>query len=93
MTPTEIIGLSGSAEAGQSFDFRIAGDLTIRDITQPVEFDVSVQVESPDRLVGQARAVVNRADYNLVIPSVPGVANVGEEVTLEIDFLLTPAGS
>jgi polyisoprenoid-binding protein YceI len=88
--PTEISGLSGSAAPGQTFTFRILGDLTIRDITQPVEFEASVSVESPERLSGTASTVIPRSDFNLIVPSVPFVANVGENVTLAIDFVLLP---
>lgn len=86
-TPTAITGLSGAAQPGQPFTFQIAGDLTIRDVTQPVVFNVTAQGESLMRITGTATAVVRRSDYNLTIPSVPNVANVGEEVTLEIDFV------
>lgn len=88
--PTQISGLSGSAAPGQSFTFQVTGDLTIKNITQPMTFDVTVTVESPERLVGSAKATLNRADFELVVPSVPFVANVGETITLEIDFVLTP---
>lgn len=88
--PAQISGLSGSAAPGQSFTFQVTGDLTIKDITKPMTFDVTVTVESPERLVGSATATLNRADFELVVPSVPFVANVGETITLEIDFVLTP---
>jgi polyisoprenoid-binding protein YceI len=90
-TPTELSGLSGSATAGQTFTFRILGDLTIRDITQTVEFEATVSVESPERLTGTASTVIAKSDFNLIVPNVPFVANVGENVTLEINFVLTPA--
>ena len=86
-TPKEITGLEGSASPGQIFEFQITGDLTIRDITKPVVFDVTVQVISENQLVGSASATIQRGDYELVIPSVPSVANVGEDVTLEILFV------
>lgn len=35
-TPTEIIGLSGSGELGQTVTFQVAGDMTIRNVTRPV---------------------------------------------------------
>lgn len=88
--PTQISGLSGSAAPGQSFTFQVTGDLTIKNITKPMTFDVTVTVESPERLVGSAKATLNRADFELVVPSVPFVANVGETMSLEIDFVLTP---
>lgn len=89
-TPKEIQGLSGSGATGQPFTFKIAGDLTIRDVTRPAVFDATVQAESAERLTGSATAVVNRSDFNLTIPNVPFVANVGEQVTLAIDFVAAP---
>lgn len=86
-TPTEIIGLDGSAAIGQTVQFQIAGDLTIRDVTKSVVFAVTAQANSADQFTGTATATILRSDFNLAIPSVPSVANVGEEVTLEIDFL------
>lgn len=89
-TPTQVSGLSGSAAAGQSFTFQVTGDLTIKDVTKPVTFDVTVMVESPERLVGSAQTTIALADFGVVVPSVPFVANVGETMALEIDFVLAP---
>ena len=89
--PTQISALSGSAAPGESFTFQVTGDLTIKDVTKPVTFDVTVMVESPERLVGSAKTSIALADFNLRVPSVPFVANVGETMTLETDFLLTPS--
>ena len=86
-TPREIMGLEGSASPGQTFEFQISGDLTIRDITKPLVFDVTVQVISENQLVGSATATIQRSDYELVIPRVPSVANVGEDIILEILFV------
>jgi polyisoprenoid-binding protein YceI len=88
--PTQISELSGSAAIGQSFTFKVTGDLTIKDVTKPVTFDVNLTVEALDRLSGSAKSSVNLADFNLVVPSVPFVANVGETMALETDFVLTP---
>ncbi len=89
-TPTGISGLSGSVDPGQTYNFQIIGDLTIRDTTQPVVFDATVSVESMERLRGLASTTILRSDYGLSIPSVPFVANVGENVGLEIEFVLVP---
>lgn len=86
-TPTEVRGLSGNAAPGDTMTFQLAGDLTIRDVTQPVVFDVTVNAESATRLKGSASATILRADFGLIIPSVPSVANVGETVKLELDFV------
>jgi polyisoprenoid-binding protein YceI len=89
--PTAINGLSGAGAVGEDYSFEIAGDLTIRDVTKPVVFTASVSAPSEDRVVGSATTVIKRSDYNLQIPSVPFVANVGEDVTIEIDFVAAPA--
>jgi polyisoprenoid-binding protein YceI len=86
-TPTAITGLPDTVEIGQPVTFQITGDLKVRDIVKPVTFDATVTVASEDRLEGTAKTTVQRGDFNLVIPSVPGVANVSEAVQLEIDFV------
>ncbi len=88
---TELAGLPETVAIGDSFDFELIGDLTIRDITRPVTFAVNVTVESSTRLTGAARATINRADFDLTIPSVPQVASVDEQVQLELDFVAEAA--
>jgi polyisoprenoid-binding protein YceI len=86
-TPTEISGLPDSAAVGDRLNFQISGDLQVRDITQPVTFDLTVEVESPTRISGTAQATIQRADFDLQIPSVPQVASVSERVLLELYFV------
>lgn len=85
-TPTGIEGLPDSAAVGDTVSFSLVGDLTIRDITMPATFAVEATVVSDSQITGSATAIVNRAEYDLQIPSVPNVANVEEEVELYIDF-------
>ena len=84
--PTSIEGMPDSVTMGEPFTFTMIGDLTVRDITQPVTFEVTVTPVSEDEITGLATTQVMRADFNLVIPSVPSVADVSEEVDLEIEF-------
>jgi polyisoprenoid-binding protein YceI len=91
-TPTSITGLSGAAQPGQSFTFQMMGDLTLRDVTRSVTLNVTAQGVSATQITGTATATVNRGDFNLTIPSVRNVANVGEEVTLQIDFVANAQG-
>lgn len=85
-TPTAVTGLPASAATGDEINFTIAGDLTIRNMTKPVVFNVTAAAVSDSQISGTASAVVLRADFELNIPSVPNVANVEEEVELFIDF-------
>jgi polyisoprenoid-binding protein YceI len=88
--PTSIEGLSGSAGTGEVSEFAVTGDLTVKDTTAPVTFAVSA-VLTDGGLEGSAEATVSRETYGLEIPSVPSVADVGDEVLIRIDFVAPPA--
>ncbi|MCA0458310.1 MAG: YceI family protein [Chloroflexi bacterium] len=88
-TPTSITGLPDTVVVGSTINFQVVGDLKIRDITQTVTFDVSVTA-GEDKLEGTATTGVTRAQYNLQIPNAPGVANVSDDVTLDIKFVASP---
>jgi polyisoprenoid-binding protein YceI len=86
-TPTSLEGMPDAVTMGTPFTFKLAGNLQVRDIVKPVTFDVTVTPVSDIRLEGTATATVQRSDFNLEIPTVPGVADVSQEVKLEIDFV------
>jgi polyisoprenoid-binding protein YceI len=90
--PSAITSLSGAGEVGKSYTFQVSGDLTVRDVTQPVTFEITLQAETDSRVSGTASAIIKRSDFNISIPSVPFVADVGEEITLELNFVLAPGG-
>ncbi|MEQ8671822.1 MAG: YceI family protein [Aggregatilineales bacterium] len=87
--PTDLIGLPESVAVGDTITFQIVGDLTIRDITNNVIFDATVTVDSETLISGLASTTVFYPDYNLVIPSVPQVSDVADDVVLEIEFVAT----
>lgn len=88
--PTEIFGLPEELVFGENVSLEITGDLTIRDITDEVTFQATVTPVSESRLEGLASTTINRGDFELTIPSVPFVADVDEEILLEIEFVATP---
>jgi polyisoprenoid-binding protein YceI len=85
--PTALTGLPSSAAIGETVSFQMTGDLTVAGVTQSVAFDVTATLESESRLTGQAETVIQRSAFNLTIPNVPSVANVGEDVTLKLVFV------
>jgi len=86
-TPREIVGLPDSVSFGETYNFQIVGDLTIKDVTQEVTFDASLTVESETRLNGSASTMIRYADFDITIPQAPSVTGVADDVTLEIDFV------
>jgi polyisoprenoid-binding protein YceI len=89
-TPTAITGLPAAIIPGETVTFLITGDLTIRAITVQQTFQITATVGADGRLSGYGVATVLRSDYDLIIPSVPSVADVSDEVILEIEFVALP---
>lgn len=87
--PTAIEGLPDAVNAGDALTFKVTGNLTVRNVTKPVTFDVTTTAVSEDEISGTAKANVTRTDFELTIPSVPNVANVTDEVTLALNFVAT----
>jgi polyisoprenoid-binding protein YceI len=90
-TPISVEGLPEAAVVGEPLRFTVTGDLTIRDVSRPVIFSVTVNPESDSRLTGLASATILRSDFGLTIPSVPSVADVSQEVRLELEFVAVGA--
>jgi len=86
-TPTELVGLPDGATVGESYTFQIKGDLTVRDVTRNVIFDVMVTPTSETQIKGMASTTILYADYGIVIPKVRAVASVDDDVKLEIEFV------
>jgi len=84
--PTIVEGLPESVTLGQPFQFTVAGNLTIRDVTRPESFPMTVTASSENELVGSGAITILLENYELSIPSVPSVAWVADEVKLEIEF-------
>ena len=90
-TPTAVHGLPAEIVIGEAVEFQIEGDLTITAYTQPVLFEVTAVPISESRLEGSATTIIERSDFDLVVPSATAVAAVGEAVILELDFVATAA--
>jgi polyisoprenoid-binding protein YceI len=80
--------------------YTVRGELTIRGITQPVRLDVDVFGRAPDvlgnpRLGLKATAKVQRAVWDMTwnAPVPGGGVALAEEVDLELDVSLVPAGT
>ncbi len=86
---TSIAGLEGSADVGDTVTFTLTGDLTIKGVTNPAEFEVTATLSDESTITGMASATVLRSNYDIGIPSVASVADVTDEVLLELNFTAT----
>lgn len=86
---TDIQGLPESYQEGQRVDFQVTGDTTIREVTLPVTFDVSLVGEG-DMLTGEANAVILMSEFGFGPISIGGILNTEDEVNLRLKFVARP---
>ncbi len=85
-TPTAISGLPTSYTDGEEVTLQITGDLTVRETTQPVTFDVSGQIEG-DTMRGTATTDLKMSDFGFDPPDIAGVLRSEDDVVLIFDFV------
>jgi polyisoprenoid-binding protein YceI len=85
--PTALNGLPESIEMGATYHFEIVGNLRIVGQTHEATFAATITLDSESQISGTATTTVLRSDYGIAIPSVPSVANVEDEVELNLRFV------
>ncbi len=93
--PTSIDGVPDSLSVGDTVNIEVTGDLTVRDVTKAVVFDMSIEISSREQIRGTASTTITWDNFDITIPYVGGdsiVASVGDEVRLELDFLARTNG-
>jgi len=86
--PTEFQSMTTDpVGVGDTIEFDVVGDLTIKGTTNQVTFNASVTVESEERVSGFASTTILYADYGINIEAPPNVSGIEDEVILEIDFV------
>ena len=84
--PTSVDGLpSPLSEASGTVEFTISGDLTVKDQTRPVTWDVTA--EFGDIITGIAAVDITFEQFGMDKPSVAVVLSVEDTIRLEIAFV------
>ena len=90
--------VSKKVERLDEIHYRVTGDMTLKGVTKQIVFAVEgspTPITDPwgnQRLGGVATTTINRTDFGLSYNAVleAGGVTIGEEVTITIDFELTP---
>ena len=88
--PAEAKGLKFPLPASGEVTFQLVGDLTVRDQTRPVTWDVKATVGG-GMIMGQANTKFTFADFAMTKPKVASVLSVDDDIKLELDFHMMPA--
>lgn len=87
--PTAITGLPASYKDGDELKFKMTGDMTVREATAPVTFDVTAKLAG-GKLTGTATADVKMTDFKFNPPDIAGVLKADNEVKLKLEFVAMP---
>ncbi len=86
---TQIEGLPESYVEGQDYPLKVTGDLTVREVTKPVTFDMVVRL-SGDTLSGTGTTQILMSDFEVGPITIAGVLNTRDEVIIKLDFVARP---
>jgi polyisoprenoid-binding protein YceI len=82
---TEIRNPPADYQEGSEATFQLAGDMTIREITQPVVFDVTAILEG-NTIRGVAEAPMTLTSFDIEPPSFIGTLTVKDDFVVRIEF-------
>lgn len=86
---TQVEGLPETYREGEEVSLQIMGDLTVREVTNPVTFDTVVKLEG-NTLSGNATTTILMSDYGFGPISIAGILNTEDEVKVTLDFVARP---
>lgn len=84
--PTSISGLPTEYSPGEEINLQISGDLTVKEVTQPVTFEVTVRY-SEGSITGTATTTILMSDFGVGPISILGILETEDEVKLTFDFV------
>lgn len=88
--PTQAVGFPLPLPQSGKVAFKLTGNLTIKDVTKPVTFDVTGTIQN-NSFTGVATTSFKFEDFNLPQPQVPVVLSVVDNINLELDITMQRA--
>ena len=83
---TDALNLPESYAEGAQVTFTLVGDMTVRDITKPVEWTVVGTLQG-NTVTGEAKTVIKMSDFGFAAPDIGGVLKAEDEVALTVTFV------
>jgi polyisoprenoid-binding protein YceI len=82
---TSLSNTPATYAGGEEVNFQAVGDITIREITRPVTFDVVARLEG-DTITGLASTQLRMTDFGFEPPSFANLFTVEDQFVAEVDF-------
>jgi polyisoprenoid-binding protein YceI len=87
--PTRIEGLPDAYTDGQEIPLKISGDLTIREVTRPVDFEATIKLDG-STLSGVATTTILMSDFKFGPISILGMLNTEDQAKVTLTFVAHP---
>lgn len=84
-TATSATGLPETIQEGQEVSFQLNGDLTVRDVTKNVTWDVTAVITG-NTLEGTATLELNMTDFDIAPPDFANTLTVSDPFTIEVQL-------
>lgn len=85
---TDALNLPESYAEGEQVTFTLVGDMTVRDVTKPVEWTVVGTLQG-NTVTGEATTVIKMSDFGFAAPDIGGVLKAEDEAALTVNFVAT----
>ena len=86
---TSVTGLPQSVTEGQSYSFKVTGNLTAHNVTKPVTFDVTASL-SGTTVTGTATTTIKMSDFGVGPITLAGMLQTQDDVKLSMQFVARP---
>ena len=73
---------------GAQVTFTLVGEMTVRDVTKPVEWTVVGTLQG-NTVTGEAKTVIKMSDFGFAAPDIGGVLKAEDEAALTVTFVAT----
>jgi polyisoprenoid-binding protein YceI len=87
--PTTFDGMPASYAEGQTYTFKVTGNLTVHNVTKPVTFDVTASL-SGNTLSGTATTGIKMSDFGVGPITLAGMIQTQDDVKLALKFVARP---
>ena len=85
---TGSLNLPESYTEGAQVTFTLVGDMTVRDVTKPVEWTVVGTLQG-NTVTGEAKTIIKMSDFGFAAPDIGGVLKAEDEAALTVTFVAT----
>lgn len=88
-TPTKIEGLPAAYNMGDEITFTVTGDLTVRQVTKPVTFQVKAKLLD-NQLTGTAETTISLNEFGVGPIEIAGMLKTEDSAKLVLNFVARP---